>query len=169
MYVIFILSWVLCFIQHMLMCGFFWKLHYCCEPCAYFWSTLVIIFNFMCIYSTIGGHLTNLWIHGMQYVCMYICYFQNVSYCSDAFISHLQGTGKFMVLNCYSPPPQTISPIDDNCIVCLKAEQSVIFSMALFRKFRLWEPFKGTFHMLRSRYQGNVLTNCYRSNDTYAR
>jgi hypothetical protein len=31
----------------------------------------------------------------------------------------------------------------------------------------MWEPSKGTSHMLRNRYQNNALTNCYRSNNTY--
>jgi hypothetical protein len=27
----------------------------------------------------------------------------------------------------------------------------------------MWESYKGTSHMLDNRYQGNALTNCYRS------
>jgi hypothetical protein len=71
-------------------------LHYCCEPCASFLVNFCNNLNFTCIYvlydsltySTSGGHLSNLLIHGIQYVCMYV--FQTHYFSENLVVSGIE-------------------------------------------------------------------------------
>jgi hypothetical protein len=68
--------------------------------------------------------------------------------------------GKLSATNLKSFPP-----IYD-CVLNVRA---LLFNFFFARMnvffFNLWEPSKGTSHMLHNRYQGNALTNCYQSKD----